>query len=96
MLDDLLQKENVCEDDIIVKRSEVPICWYENKNGKKCRYYVDCFIPSQNRCIEAKSTWTAKKKMDNIFLKQNALKDAGYICEIWIYNSKGEKVQCYK
>lgn len=96
MLDDLLQKENVCEDDIIVKKSEVPVCWYEDINGKKCRYYVDCFIKSQKRCIEAKSTWTAKKVDDCIFLKQNALKEAGYICEIWVYNSKGEKVECYK
>ena len=40
------------------------------------------------------STWTAKKK-DCIFLKQRAVKDAGYKCEIWVYNTKGEKVECY-
>lgn len=37
----------------------------------------------------------SKKIDDCIFLKQNALKDAGYKCEIWVYNSKGEKVECY-
>lgn len=95
MLDELLQKENILEHDIILKRSEVPECWYEDANKNKHRYYVDCFIKSQNRCIEAKSTWTAEKKKDNIFLKQNALKNAGYKCEIWVYNSKGEKVECY-
>ena len=95
MLDDLLYIENIQEDNIIVKRSEVPECWYEDTTGKKCRYYVDCFIKSQNRCIEVKSTWTAKKIDDCVFLKQNALKNAGYKCEIWIYNSKGEKVECY-
>jgi hypothetical protein len=95
MLDELLQKENVSENDIIVSRKEVPIIWYEDVNGKKHRYFVDCFIPSQKRCIEAKSTWTAKKKKDCIFLKQQAIKDAGYKCEIWIYNSKGEKVETY-
>ena len=96
MLDDLLKNENICEDHIIVKRNDVPVCWYEDTTGKKCRYYVDCFITSQNRCIEVKSTWTLTKIDDCIFLKQKALKNQGYICEIWVYNSKGEKVDCYK
>jgi hypothetical protein len=95
MLNELLQKENVSEDDIIVNRKEVPEIWYEDANGKKHRYFVDCYITSQQRCIEAKSTWTAKKKKDCIFLKQQAVKDAGYECEIWIYNEKGEKVEMY-
>ena len=69
MLNDLLQKEGILEDDIVVKRSEVPSVWYEDANGKKRRYFVDCFIKSQNRCIEAKSTWTAAKKKDCIYLK---------------------------
>ena len=92
-LNDLLFKENVAENDIIVSRNEVPIIWYEDVNGKKHRYFVDCFIKSQNRCIEVKSTWTAEKKQDIIYLKQQALKDAGYLCEIWIYDSKGEIVE---
>ena len=93
MLNDLLQKENVLEDDIIVNRSEVPSLWYEDLNGKKRRYFVDCFIKSQNRCIEAKSPWTAEKKQDCIYLKQQALKNAGYLCEVWIYDSNGEIVE---
>ena len=93
MLNDLLFKENVDENDIIVNRSEVPEVWYEDSNGAKHRYFVDCFIKSQNRCIETKSTWTAEKNQDIIYLKQQALKDAGYSCEIWIYNSKGEIVE---
>jgi hypothetical protein len=95
MLDELLKKENVPENDIIVNRKEVPNIWYKDANGKKHRYFVDCYIPSQKRCIEAKSTWTAEKKKDCIFLKQQAVKAAGYNCEIWIYNSKGEKVETY-
>ena len=98
MLSELLQQENILEDDIMVSRKEVPSVWYEDKNGKKRRYFVDCFIKSQNRCIETKSTWSATKAKDSdcIFLKQQALKDAGYECEICVYNSKGEKVECYK
>jgi predicted nucleic acid-binding protein len=94
MLDELLYKENVLEKDILVKRSEVPEIWY-NINKKKRRYFVDCFIKSQNKCIEVKSTWTAEKKKEIIFLKQKAIKDAGYECEIWVYNGKGKKVNCY-
>jgi hypothetical protein len=93
MLNDLLFKENVSENDIKVKRSEVPIIWYEDANGKKHRYFVDCFIKSQNRCIEVKSIWTVKFEPYIIYLKQQALKDAGYLCEIWIYDSKGEIVE---
>jgi hypothetical protein len=92
MLNDLLQKEGIQEDDIILKRSEVPAVWYEDIDGIQRRYFVDCFIKSQNRCIEAKSTWTAEKKKDCIYLKQKALKDAGYLCEIWIYDGNGEIV----
>ena len=93
MLNDLLEKEQVHEDDIVVNRSDVPCVWYEDLNGKQHRYFVDCFIKSQNRCIEAKSTWTADKKQDCIYLKQEALKDAGYECEIWIYDADGEIVE---
>jgi hypothetical protein len=96
MLDELLQKENILDEDIITSRSQVPTIWYLDANDKKHRYYVDVFIPSQNRMIECKSTWTMKKgiEKDNIYLKQQACKDAGYFCEIWVYNSKGEKVEC--
>ena len=93
MLNDLLKKEKISEDDIIVSRSEIPEVWYKDREGKKHRYFVDCLIKSQKRCIEVKSIWTAEKKKDVIFLKQQALKDSGFLCEIWIYNSKGEIVE---
>lgn len=96
MLDELLQQEGILEDDIVVSRTGVPECWYTDINGKNHRYFVDCYIKSQNRCIEVKSTWTAKKDEDEIFLKQKALKDLGYECEIWVYNSKGKIEKCYK
>ena len=44
---------------------------YEDEYGKKHRHYVDIFIPSQNKCIEVKSNWTAKINQNNIFLKNN-------------------------
>ena len=94
-LDELI-KGGTLEEDLITGCKNVPEIWYYDENNKKHKHYVDIFIPSQNRCIEVKSTWTAEKKKDCIFLKQLAGKTLGYIYEIWIYNEKGEKVKCYK
>ena len=91
-----LIENNIDENDIITGIKNVPTIWYNDVNGKKHRHYVDIFIPSQNRCIEVKSTWTEKINIDNIFLKQNAAKELGYKYEIWVYDSKGVKVNCYK
>ena len=33
-----------------------------------------------------------EKKQHCVFLKQQALKDAGYTCEIWVFDSKGNIV----
>jgi flagellar hook protein FlgE len=95
-IDKLIKEENILENDIVTGCKNVPTIWYNDEEGKKHRHYVDIFILSQNRCIEIKSTWTAKKKIDNIFLKQNAGKEMGYLYEIWIYNNKGKIVEHYK
>jgi hypothetical protein len=93
-LDEILQN-SILEEDIINGCLNVPEIWYEDEIQKKHRHYVDIFIPSQHKMIEVKSTWTAEKKKDNIFLKQKACKNLGYLYEIWVYNNKGEKVKCY-
>jgi hypothetical protein len=92
-IDYLIKNDNIIENDIITGPKNVPEIWYKDENGKKHRHYVDIFIPSQNKCIEVKSTWTAEKKKDSIYLKKEAAKDIGYNYEIWIYNRKFEKVK---
>ena len=87
-LDKLIKEENILENDIVTGCKNVPTIWYEDETGKKHRHYVDIFIPSQNRCVEVKSTWTVEKNKDNIYLKQNAAKELGYNYEIWIFNAK--------
>ena len=94
-LDELLEKENINEHDIITGCSNVPTIWYNDENSKHHRHYVDIFIPSQNRCIEVKSTWTFTKQKDIVFLKQKSAKELGYLYEIWVYDIKGNKVQFY-
>ena len=83
---------NEDESNIITGCKNVPTIWYNDENGKKHRHYVDIFIQSENKCIEVKSTWTAKKeKRLYIFEKQNAAKELGYKYEIWVYDGKGNK-----
>jgi hypothetical protein len=94
-LKELIEQENVNENDIINGCKNVPKIFYDDETGKKHRHYVDIFIPSQNRCIEVKSKWTLKKKQDNVFLKQTAGKALGYNYEIWVYDAKGNKVECH-
>lgn len=90
-LDRLLHVEKICEDSIITNRKDVPVIWYNDINNKRRRHYVDFYIPSQNRCIEVKSTWTNQTK-NNVLEKQKGAKDLGYIYEIWIYDREGNIV----
>ena len=94
-LDELLQKENINESDIITGSKNVPSIWYNDEKGKKHRHYVDIYIKSKNKCIEIKSTWTFKKQKEVVFLKLNAAKELGYRYEIWVYDNKGNKVEFY-
>ena len=91
-LDELLFVEKINEDDIISSRKDVPEIWYNDKNNKRRRHYVDFYIKSQNRCIEVKSTWTNQEK-NNVLEKQKAAKDLGYKYDIWIYNKNGDKIE---
>ena len=95
-IDDLLKKEQINENDIITSRIEVPEVWYNDSSGKKRRYYVDFYIPTQNRCVEVKSKWTMEKNKDIVFLKQNAVKENGFLCDLWVYDKNGEIIECYK
>jgi hypothetical protein len=92
----LLEDEQISETDIITGCKNVPTIWYNDKNAKNRRHYVDIFIPSQNRCIEVKSVWTEKINTDNIFLKQEAGKNLGHKYEIRVYDSKGNRVNLYE
>jgi len=94
-LDDLFQKENMNENDIITGCKNVPTIWYNDYSGKKHRHFVDIYIPSQNKCIEIKSTWTFTKQKEVVFLKLNAAKELGYLYEIWVYDGKGNKIDFY-
>ena len=76
-------------DEIITKRNETPEIWYD-KDDKAHRYFCDLFIPSIGTIIEVKSTWTYEKDKEDLPLKGQACKDAGYAFELWVFDSKGQ------
>jgi hypothetical protein len=89
-LDDLLQ---IYEEDNIINGIDVPDLWYE-KNGKKRRHFVDFYIPTENKCIEIKSTFTLSQEKNNVFEKQKYAKEQGYLYEIWVYDN-GKCIEIY-
>lgn len=91
----LLNSLKIDENNIVTKRSSVPEIWYNGLDEKQHRHYVDIFIPTENLCIEVKSIWTATKKQDCIFLKQQSAKELGYRYEIWVYRENGECIETY-
>ena len=93
-LDELVKNFN--ENNIVVGCCNVPKIKYLDENGKQHIHFVDIFIPSLNRCIEVKSTWTMEKKKDCVFLKQKSAKNLGYEYFIWVYDKKGNKVEKYE
>lgn len=86
---------NFDENEILTGCKNVPNIKYDI-DGKSHRHYVDIYLPTTNTCIEVKSTWTFEINKDKNLLKQLFAKNLGYNYEIWIYNNKGEKVNCIK
>jgi hypothetical protein len=94
-LDEVINEMKIDENNIVMGSNNVPNIWYIY-NDTKHRHYVDIYITSLNMCIEVKSTWTITKKREQIFLKMEKAKELGYKYEIWVYNYKGTKIECYK
>ena len=72
------------KEDLITSKTKVPEIWYSDLDGKIHRYYCDIFIPSENKIIEVKSTWTYKRDLHINMLKEETCKAEGYIFEFWI------------
>ena len=85
----LINIEKIDEEDILTSRVDVPECWYKDTEGVSRRYYIDIFIPSQNRCIEVKSPYTAQIAKDIINIKLEAIKALNYKVDLWIFDNNG-------
>ena len=80
------------EEALIIGRKLVPRIDY-SISEKKHVYYPDIYIPKDNKIIEVKSEWTCQLKRSYVEEKAEATAKAGYICEIWIYNSTGKSLK---
>lgn len=99
-LDTLL--ESYQESDILLhddySEYQIQVFSYTSDKGRIAKYYPDMYIPSENRIIEIKSQWwwdgngkTDEKyttRLANNLRKRQAVIDAGYNYEVWLYNSK--------
>jgi hypothetical protein len=89
---DELTRNNISEDDIVLGPKNVPVIWYLDEFAKKHRHYVDIYVKTLNKCIEVKSVWTFNNNKSIVLKKQETAKTLGLNYEIWIYNSKGIKI----
>jgi hypothetical protein len=71
------------EDEIVNDVKEMPSIMYDF-HGKTCKYYPDIFIPSQNKFIEIKSTYTYEFQQEKNNCKRDAVLRLGYEFEFWI------------
>ena len=79
------------EDDILIGRQEQPVIWWYDAEGKKHRYFSDFFIPSENKVIEVKSTWTLNLGIESLKIPaiQAAVEEAGYMFELMVFDGTG-------
>lgn len=79
------------EEQVMTQRKDIPRIKY-TLNNKIKYYFPDIYIPSENKIIEVKSTWTYKKDIDKNKIKSQFTIDSGYIFEFWIFDEKGRRI----
>ena len=89
----LLVDQGYDEHDILTNRKDVPEIWYFDSNFVVRRYFVDIFIPKENRVIEVKSSWTARIDVDKIERKLQPCVNAGLVTDIWTICPKGKIIE---
>jgi len=89
-LDELFQLYE--QDDIVIGRGNVPSIVYMIDEIKHV-YFPDIYVKSENKIIEVKSEWTLTLIKGNVEEKAQATVKAGYKYEIWVYNTRKERVE---
>lgn len=77
--------EEVGEQDLVVKKSEIPKIWYEDEEGNRRKYYPDAMIKSTNTLIEVKSSYTIRDPL--LPYKLIGATEAGYNIEVIEYGN---------
>ena len=89
-LDELFQLYE--QEDVVIGRGKVPTIVYYIDDVKHV-YFPDMYIKSENKIIEVKSEWTLTLIKGNVEEKAQATVKAGYKYEIWVYNTRKERVE---
>jgi len=78
-----------------IGNKNIPSIRYEFE-GKVCVYHPDFYIPTLNRIIEVKSTYTYKASLSRNLAKQKACIEAGFKFTFLIMNADGTRNYDYK
>jgi hypothetical protein len=83
--------KEVEEEDLIVRKADIPTIYYEDEEGKRRRYYPDAMIVSTNTMIEIKSEYTLKDPL--LPSKIVGTTESGYNMEVIIYGTDGMEIR---
>lgn len=90
-LNDLLFREGFREAEILDGYERMPTVNYI-LDGRRHIYYPDVFLPTRNKLIEVKSTYTVKTHLAEIAAKFQACRAGGFDIELRVYDSKGNRL----
>ena len=88
--DELLNKYE--ENEIKVDELQVPIIEYKDKKGLNKFWSPDIFLPKEKKIVETLPIWTHTRNPDRSDLRSNASILEGYKYELWLYDSKGNRI----
>ena len=88
--DELMKKYG--ENEIKIDELQVPIIEYKDKKGLNKFWSPDVFLPKEKRIVEALPIWTHTRNPDRSDLRSNASILEGYKYELWLYDSKGNRI----
>ena len=88
--DELLNKYE--ENEIKIDELQVPIIEYKDKKGLNKFWSPDIFLPKEKKIVETLPIWTHTRNPDRSDLRSNASILEGYKYELWLYDSKGNRI----
>jgi len=93
-IDELLKDH--AEEDIKIDECHVPIIEYKNYRGKNKFWSPEVYIPKENKVLEVLPIWTHYRSPDRSYLRSNAATLQGLTYDLWIYDSKGRRLETPK
>lgn len=93
ILDFLLKNNLTNEENITVRKDQMPKIWYDDAKKQSHRYYPDIYLKAQNLLIEVKSDFLFQKDKSFILLKGNACKNLGFDFRLVILQNRKSQIE---